>query len=682
MASTFFLHSRKNHEYFGNGMQKRKSINFVETIRERCRMCYTCVRECPAKAIRIAEGQAEIIQERCIGCGNCVRVCSQNAKVIHDTRREVTELLSGPARVSACVAPSFPAAFPGVEYRNVVGCLHKLGFDYVHEVAFGADLVAKAYKELMEEDPGGSFIGTTCPALVNYVECYFHELIPNLAPVVSPMTATAAAVRKEYGEEIQTVFVGPCLAKKGEDPGKDPLGRMDAVITFSEVKQMLEEAGIDPGACPPMETDPPHGNLGGLFPVSGGILQAAGIKEDLVTGDVVSADGRSTFVESVKEYATGDMNVRLLELLCCNGCIMGSGMGCETTMFRRRGIISRYVREHMENLDMEEWARSVERLSGLDLTRGYESDDQRLPVPSREELTKILERMGKTKPEDELNCGACGYETCIEHATAVFQGIAESEMCLPNTIEQLNKAIDDLAVSNEELERTQEALLQSEKLASMGQLAAGIAHELNNPLGVILMYSHLLLEEKEKNDDVKMITEQAERCKKIVAGLLHFARQNKVIRQRVDAGEVIDRCLRTVTVPENVEVEVGSNLDDPYIEVDRDQIIQVLTNLMTNACAAMPEGGHLGISVERNGQTVTFSVTDTGTGISEENLGKIFEPFYTTKKFGRGTGLGLAVSHGIIKMHSGDIDVKTNTDPDAGPTGTTFYVSLPVKEGA
>lgn len=680
MASVFFFTPGKILSIIGNEMQKRKSINFVETVRERCRMCYTCVRECPAKAIRIAEGQAEIIQERCIGCGNCVRVCSQNAKVIHDTRTEVNRLLSGPHKVSACVAPSFPAAFPGVDCRNVVGCLHALGFDYVHEVAFGADLVARAYKELMEEDNGGSFIGTTCPALVNYIECYFHQLIPNLAPIVSPMTATAIAVRKEYGEDIKTVFVGPCLAKKGEDPGNDPLGEMDAVITFSEVKQMLDEAGIEPGACGPMDTDPPRGNLGGLFPVSGGILQAAGIKEDLVSGDVVTADGRSIFVESVKEYATGDMSVRLLELLCCSGCIMGSGMGCDTTMFRRRGMISEYVREHVDRLDTEEWTRSVERLSGLDLSRGYRSDDQSMQVPAKEALKKILQRMGKAKPEDELNCGACGYDTCIEHATAVFQGIAESEMCLPNTIEQLNKTVDALAVSNEELERTQEALLQSEKLASMGQLAAGIAHELNNPLGVILMYSHLRLEE-EKNEDLEMITEQAERCKKIVAGLLHFARQNKVIRQRVDARDLIERSIRTVLAPENVEVQVKDDLEDPFIEVDRDQIIQVLTNLISNACAAMPEGGCLDIAVVRNEESVTFSVADTGTGISGEHLGKIFEPFFTTKKFGRGTGLGLAVSHGIVKMHAGDIDIKTNTDPEAGPTGTTFYVTLPVMDG-
>ncbi|TFG64942.1 MAG: 4Fe-4S dicluster domain-containing protein, partial [Spirochaetales bacterium] len=152
--------------------RKRRDIWFVETIKEKCRMCYTCVRECPAKAIRIAEGQAEIIRERCIGCGNCVRVCSQNAKVIRNTIGEVTALLKSGASVSACLAPSFPAAFPDFEWRRIVGSVRAAGFQLVHEVAFGADLIAAAYREFLEKNAADSYIGTTCPALVNYIECY------------------------------------------------------------------------------------------------------------------------------------------------------------------------------------------------------------------------------------------------------------------------------------------------------------------------------------------------------------------------------------------------------------------------------------------------------------------------------------------------------------------------------
>ena len=661
-------------------MQKRKTIKFVETIKERCRKCYTCVRECPAKAISIAEGQAQIIPERCIGCGNCVRVCSQSAKVIHNTENEVFELLAGPEKVSACLAPSFPASFHDIDHKSVVGALRQLGFTYVHEVAFGADLVAAAYKNLLRDDPSGSYIGTTCPALVNYIESYYHELIPRLVPIVSPMSATALAVRQLHGQNTKIVFIGPCLAKKGEDSGNDPKSAVDAVITFSELKNMLAEKGIDPAAAEKSMTDPPYGNLGGLFPVNRGILQAADINEDLVSGEVISADGRSMLTETVKEYANGELDVKLLEVLCCNGCIMGSGMGCDISQFRRRKLISKYVKERTETLKFGTWSAQVQELSNLDLSRVYYSDDQRMPTPSKEELEEVFRTMGKIKPEDELNCGACGYATCVDHATAIIQGLAEHEMCLPNTIDQLNQTVEELAVSNTELARTQEALLQSEKLASMGHLAAGIAHELNNPLGIVLMYAHLLLEEQESNEDLRMIAEQTGRCKRIVSGLLHFARQNKAVRQPVDIRDLIKAGLRSVSVPETIRLQADFNVQDPIVEVDQDQIIQVITNLVTNSCAAMQDGGDLTITANQKNETIEMTVKDTGKGIPEEHVNKVFEPFFTTKKFGKGTGLGLAIVHGIVRMHKGEISIDTNTNPEKGLTGTTFKITLPVHE--
>ena len=217
-------------------------------------------------------------------------------------------------------------------------------------------------------------------------------------------------------------------------------------------------------------------------------------------------------------------------------------------------------------------------------------------MPSAEEVRRIMARMGKQNPEDELNCGACGYETCPEHAVAIYKGLAESEMCLPFTIEQLRRTVGELAVSNEKLASAREALVQSEKLATMGQLAAGIAHEINNPLGVVLMYAHILMEEggaPEMTEDLRMIVEQADRCKKIVAGLLHFARRNKVVRQTVNVKEMLESVLKTLCVPSNVRVEIIDRLGDlPEADLDRDQMIQALTNLVSNAVTAMSvEGG-------------------------------------------------------------------------------------------
>jgi signal transduction histidine kinase len=257
-------------------------------------------------------------------------------------------------------------------------------------------------------------------------------------------------------------------------------------------------------------------------------------------------------------------------------------------------------------------------------------------------------------------------------------------MCLPYSIDQLQTAVKELENSREQLADAQEALLQSEKMASMGQLAAGIAHEVNNPLGVVLMYAHLLLEECDANskirEDLTMITEQADRCKKIVAGLLHFARQNKLVRHPADIPHLVDRAMRTIPLPENIALKIEHDLDDPVAEVDRDQVVQVLTNLATNAVAAMESGGTLTVRTGGDERRIMIGVSDTGTGIKPENINKVFEPFFTTKQMGKGTGLGLAVTYGIVKMHSGDIRVQSNADPAKGPTGTTFTVTLPRNE--
>jgi iron only hydrogenase large subunit-like protein/nitrogen-specific signal transduction histidine kinase len=639
------------------------------------------VRECPAKAIRIVEGQAEVLAERCIACGNCVRVCSQQAKQAAGTTSEVKDLLASGATVAACLAPSFPAEFSDVDPRVVVGMLRALGFHLVTEIAFGADLVSRRYRELVLHADDRRFIATTCPAIVSYVEKYHPALVRSLAPIVSPMVAMARALRRIYGDGLKVVFIGPCIAKQAEASSVEVGSEVDSAITFGGLRKMLAEQGITYWSVRASDFDPPHPGAGALFPIGRGMLQAADIREDLLTGDVVAAEGRREFVEVIKEFEAGHLDAKLLEVLCCDGCIMGPGMTTQASLFTRRSSVSQYVRQRMATFGAARWEAEMARLDDLDLSRPYHQDDQRIPRPSEDELTGIMERMGKHGPQDELNCGACGYDTCVEHAVAIYRGLAGSEMCLPHTIEQLHKTIKELAVSHEQLANTQEALMHSERLASMGQLAAGVAHEVNNPLGVVLMYTHLLLEEVEKShpiqEDLTMIAKEADRCKKIVSGLLDFARQNRVLLQTNDVRELVERSLRAVPAPEHIRVEVEHQLEDPLCECDLDQMIQVLTNLVSNAIAAMPDGGTLRIQTRGDEKQVYFVVADTGIGIAKENMSKIFTPFFTTKKMGKGTGLGLAVTYGIVKMHRGDIRVKSNPDAAAGPTGTMFTVTIP-----
>jgi signal transduction histidine kinase len=255
-------------------------------------------------------------------------------------------------------------------------------------------------------------------------------------------------------------------------------------------------------------------------------------------------------------------------------------------------------------------------------------------------------------------------------------------MCLPYALEKMNESISRLNTTNQKLANAKQALKQSEKLAGMGQLSAGIAHELNNPLGVITMYSNLLLEETEKESplysDLVLITEQAERCKKIVGGLLNFARNNQVKLQKNNIYEFAKHSLETVIIPANITTEIVNNCNQDYFSFDYDQMMQVFNNLEKNAFEAMPSGGHFTIDISCTEFYLMIKLKDTGSGMSKDDMEKIFTPFYTTKAMGKGTGLGLALVYGIIKMHKGKIEVESNDQPEHGETGTIFTLSIPV----
>lgn len=648
----------------------------VFTIKDRCRVCFTCVRECPVKAIKIINGQAEVLNDRCIGCGNCVKVCSQGAKVALRSLDAVYQMLDSGCRLAACIAPSFPAEFQEIgDHRIMVGMLRRLGFQYVTEVSFGADIVAKEYTKLFTSGNTGGVISSDCPAIVYFIRHYHPDTVPMLAPIASPMVAMSRVMKKKYGDDLKVVFIGPCFAKKAETT------ELDEVITFMELREMLEKSGIRAEETEPSDFDPPHGGKGSIFPISRGLYYTANNPQSIPEEQVIIAEGQANYKEAITEFEEGLISDKYLMLLCCEGCIMGPGTSPGGKRFARSGAVSRYVSEKLARLDNEQWHADVEEYSHLDLSQTFEPADRRIPPPGNEDILAALHSMGKFTVKDHLNCGACGYDTCIDHASAIVKGLAETEMCLPFTIEKLHDSINNLNVSNEKLAKARAALQQSEKLAHMGQLSAGIAHELNNPLGVITMYSSILMDEAPEDDpvreDLKLIVEQADRCKKIVSGLLNFARKNQVNLTETNVVKFMEHSLNSVVKPENITCTFTSSVDDPIGFLDIDQMMQVITNLEKNAIEAMPQGGTLMVGVEGDESEITFVVRDTGTGIAKENMDKLFTPFFTTKEMGKGTGLGLALIYGIVKMHKGKIHVDSNADPAEGPTGTTFRITIP-----
>jgi two-component system NtrC family sensor kinase len=232
-------------------------------------------------------------------------------------------------------------------------------------------------------------------------------------------------------------------------------------------------------------------------------------------------------------------------------------------------------------------------------------------------------------------------------------------------------------------EYAHQQIMKSERLATLGQLAAGVAHEINNPLGAILMYAHLSLEEIPSEDprhkNLEKVVEEATRCKNIVRGLLDFARQSEPNVEETDVNEILKRTLsllRNQALFQNIKIITRLSPSLPKAMMDSGQIQQVFTNIILNAAEAMDGEGELTVVTRTtNGDGfIEIQITDNGCGIPRENYEKIFDPFFTTKEVGRGTGLGLAVSFGIIARHQGTIEVESDVGKE-----TTFIIRLPLK---
>jgi len=231
---------------------------------------------------------------------------------------------------------------------------------------------------------------------------------------------------------------------------------------------------------------------------------------------------------------------------------------------------------------------------------------------------------------------------------------------------------------------TERQLLRSERLASVGRLAAGVAHEINNPLTGVLTFGHLLLRKCDdaspQREALETIVNETTRCKRIVRGLLDFARETDLQKVPADVNAVLQESLRLTenqALVNSVEIAEELNQKLPEIMLDKGQIQQVFINILVNAIDAMPNGGTLSVTsdISADRKFVYARFADTGCGIAAENVGRVFDPFFTTKDASRGTGLGLAVSYGIVARHNGTIEVSSQL-----AEGSAFTVKLPTNE--
>ncbi len=480
-------------------MQKITQEIFIND--DKCRNSYSCIRVCPVNAIEVRSDRKHpvIIEDRCIGCGLCFVSCSPKAIEFRDSMKIVKELLASDRKTAALIAPSIASEFEDItDYRKFVGMVRSLGFDFVYEDSFGVDLIARAYSKLFEEAAGKYYITANCPAIVKMIERHHPDLVPNLAPLVSPMIATSMVVREIHKGEVATVFIGPCIDAKDESLLYNGKKLVDGVLTFIELRKMFDDHKIQERLVTMSEFDPPYGHWGALYPLPAGILQAGGIKRDVATSKVITASGKEDVLEAIKDFDKYiDTIQHHFNLFFCQGCLLGPGMVNHTDRFKKRSLVRNYAIKRVGLLDLDQWEKDMDRWSELDFTRSFTPNDQTIPEPPEETVREVLKIIGKESREEEIDCGACGYMSCREFAVTVAKGLAVPEMCHTFNLRNKQEYIETLRQTNKKLADTKKALKESEEIALREkEIAQNASDMMNNmleklPSGVIIADNNL-----------------------------------------------------------------------------------------------------------------------------------------------------------------------------------------------
>lgn len=396
-----------------------------------CKNCYRCIRHCPVKSIRFSGNQAHIIGNECILCGQCFVVCPQNAKEIVDETEKVKVMLQNGDTVVVSLAPSFAANYDGVGIESMREALKELGFYDAEETAVGATIVKREYDRMLKEEKRDIVISSCCHSINLLIQKYFPKELSYLADVVSPMQAHCLDIKRRI-PEAKTVFIGPCVAKKDEAQHYE--GIVDAVLTFEELTNWFNDKGIELKK----EREKSEEGLARFFPTTGGILKT--MTKEATDYTYMALDGVENCIAALNDIERGLIHHCFIEMSACVGSCVGGP------------VMEKYHRSPvMDYISVSDFAGTkdfdVEQPDLLSLKKHFEIIDRRSQMPTEEEIRSIMRQMGKFKPEDELNCGTCGYNSCRDKAVAIYQGKAEISMCLP-FLKEKAESFSDTIVKN------------------------------------------------------------------------------------------------------------------------------------------------------------------------------------------------------------------------------------------
>ncbi|MFA6705589.1 MAG: [Fe-Fe] hydrogenase large subunit C-terminal domain-containing protein [Bacteroidales bacterium] len=503
----------------------------VFTFNEKnCTSCYSCVRKCPVKAIKVTKESIypEVINERCIGCGSCIMACSFNAIIVSSSIETVKSLIKSNNKVAAICDPSIAGEFEDItDYRKFVKMIRKIGFDYVTEVAFGVDLVANRQAIITNDKSGKYYLTSHCPVMNLYVEKYATELVENITRTVSPASATAVALRNIYGDDLKIVNISPCLGAKKDINRHTNSAKIDAVLSFKELRKIFKELNIREEAVEYSDFDLPLGYKGSLYPIPEGFVEACGLSTSLVDGSFISAQGAVDAIDAVKQFSEyGNKFNKNFNLYFCEGCIVGPGSSDEGQKFIRHNLVTEYVKKRISNFDKKTWESNIRRFSNIPSIKcNYNIDSQSLPVPTEQEMEDAYEKLGKATSGRHTDCHACGYGTCKGLAEAIAQGIATEDMCFTHTQtgnrifhDQLQSTTKELISTQEENSHLKDNInLQQIKNVEISKALSIMVHSLK--IGVAIIDHNMKIADS-NTSFIEILGDEAKEIDEIIPGLV------------------------------------------------------------------------------------------------------------------------------------------------------------------
>ncbi len=415
----------------------------VKSYKDLCVNCLACIRICPVKSVMFNAGYAQIFEEKCIYCGQCILACPEDALYLPSELYKAREIVNT-KRTVAILAPEYVVSFYPLSHTKVEAGLEKLGFFSVEDTILAEELLAYEYEKLVKEvDMRRPFVRSTCPVVVKLVQKHYPEVIPFLAPLVSAPIAMGRLIKEMYGSDVATIYIGPCLAEKLE--AEDVRDALDAVLTFPELKRWFEEERIDLTTLPSPSFDKIRPTLLRMYSVRGGFPRSILKETSLLNMNVRVVRGIGEAQDIFKAMIRGESRPSLVDFLACECCVDGPFVDSPLSLYARKKVLQEYYKSKEEfSLKKVSFLQLLPRLPYIKINRRFESQEVIFPQPTEEELRKILAEGGKLTEEDLYDCQACGYPTCREKAIAIYQGVANWEMCFPFQKKLYRRVIDEL----------------------------------------------------------------------------------------------------------------------------------------------------------------------------------------------------------------------------------------------